>query len=106
MVQVSVTQELIRVSAYGEVKHVRFVGTRMGADFGKRRTTCQLAVRWATLTGSSEDLARAAWRKAGIGAPRYPSKITEPQWEELLGRLDAEISDLVNNPSSKFYIYG
>ena len=50
----------------------------MGADFGSERTTCQLlAVRWATLAGSSEDLARAAWRKAGISAPRYPSKITQ-----------------------------
>ena len=108
MLKVSATHKMIYVrdTVTGVTKGVSFLGTRMAGDLGCRRTTRQVAIRWAELTGSSEACASAAWRRLGLGRMPAPSKISEMDWEDILQSLDAEISDLVNDPESRFYIYG
>ena len=108
MFKVSATDKMIYVrdTATNTTKSVAFRGTRMAGDLGCRRTTRQVAIRWAELTGTSEECARAAWRKLELGRLPAPSKISESDWEDILQSLDAEISELVNDPESRFYIYG
>ena len=100
MLKVSATDKMIYVrDAYtGVTKGVSFRGTRMACDEGCRRTARQVAIRWAELTGTSEACASAAWRKLGLGRLPAPSKISESDWEDILQSLDAEISELVNDP--------
>ena len=108
MFKVSATDKMIYVrdTVTGTTKGVRFLGTRMAGDLGRRRTTRQVAIRWADMTGTSEACASAAWRRLGLGRLPAPSKISESDWEDILMSLDAEISELVNNPESRFHIYG
>ena len=108
MFKVSATDKMIYVrDAYtGSTRGVSFRGTRMAGDLGCRRTARQVAIRWAVMTGTSEECASAAWRKLELGRLPAPSKISESDWEDILQSLDAEISDLVNNPESRFHIYG
>ena len=108
MFKVSATDEMIYVrdTETGTTKGVRFLGTRMAGDLGRKRTTRQVAIRWAEITGTSEECASAAWCRLGLGRLPAPSKISERGWEDILESLDAEISALVNDPDSKFYIYG
>ena len=108
MFKVSATDKMIYVrdTDTGVTKGVSFLGTRIAGDLGRRRTTRQVAIRWAEITGTSEACASAAWRRLGLGRLPSPSKISESDWEDILESLDAEISELVNNPDSKFYIYG
>ena len=108
MLKVSATDKMIYVrdTVTGAAKGVSFRGTRMAGDLGCRRTTRQVAIRWAELTGTSEACASAAWRRLELGRMPAPSKISESDWEDILQSLDAEISDLVNDPESRFYIYG
>ena len=105
---VSATDKKISVKESDTVvtRVVTFAGTRMGCDEGTRRTARRVAIRWAEITGTSEACASAAWRRLGLGRLPAPSKISESDWEDILQSLDAEISELVNNPDSKFYIYG
>jgi hypothetical protein len=59
------------------------------------------------MTGTREDCARAAWRKAPLtGIPQHPAQVSEDEWDDILTALDTAIAELVNDPSSKFYIYG
>ena len=108
MLKVSATNKMIYVrdTETGTTKGVSFLGTRMAGDLGRRRTTRQVAIRWAEITGTSEECASAAWRRLELGRLPAPSKISESGWEDILESLDAEISELVNDPDSKFYIYG
>lgn len=108
MFKVSATDKMIHVrDAYtGVTKGVSFLGTRMAGDLGCRRTARQVAIRWAVMIGTSEACASAAWRRLELGRMPAPSKISESDWEDILISLDAEISELVNNPESRFYIYG
>ena len=108
MFKVSATDKMIYVrdTETGITKGVSFLGTRMGCDEGTRRTARRVAIRWAELTGTSEECASAAWRRLELGRLPAPSKISESDWEDILISLDAEISELVNNPESRFYIYG
>ena len=108
MLKVSATEKMIYVrdTETGTTKSVSFLGTRIAGDLGCKRTTRQVAMRWAVLTGTSEACASAAWRKLGLGRLPAPSKISESDWEDILQALDAEIADLVNDPESQFYIYG
>ena len=108
MLKVSATDKMIYVrnTDTGVTKGVRFLGTRMAGDLGRKRTTRQVAIRWAGMTGTSEECASAAWRRLGLGRMPAPSKISESDWEDILQSLDAEISELVNNPESRFHIYG
>ena len=108
MLKVSATDKMIYVrdTDTGCTRGVSFRGTRMACDEGCRRTARQVAIRWAELTGTSEACASAAWRKLGLGRLPAPSKISESDWEDILQSLDAEISELVNDPESRFYIYG
>ena len=108
MLKVSATDKMIYVrdTDTGATKGVSFLGTRMAGDLGCRRTTRQVAIRWAGMTGTSEECASAAWRKLGLGRLPAPSQISESDWEDILQSLDAEISELVNNPESRFHIYG
>ena len=108
MFKVSATDKMIYVrdTDTGVTKGVSFLGTRIAGDLGCRRTTRQVAIRWAVMTGTSEACASAAWRRLGLGRLPAPSKISESDWEDILESLDAEISELVNDPDSKFYIYG
>ena len=108
MFKVSATDKMIHVrDTYTDTSRgVYFRGTRMAGDLGFRRTTRQVAIRWAVITGSSEACASAAWRRLELGRMPAPSKISESDWEDILQSLDAEISDLVNDPESRFYIYG
>ena len=108
MFKVSATDKMIYVrDAYtGVTKGVSFLGTRMAGDLGCRRTARQVAIRWAGMTGTSEACASAAWRRLELGRMPAPSKISESDWEDILQSLDAEISELVNDPESRFYIYG
>lgn len=108
MLKVSATDKMIHVrdTDTGVTKGVSFLGTRMAGDLGCRRTTRQVAIRWAGMTGTSEACASAAWRNLGLGRLPAPSKISESDWEDILESLDAEISELVNSPDSKFYIFG
>ena len=85
---------------------MRFTGTRMGGDDGIKRSAYQVALRWASMTGTSDACASAAWRSLGLGRLPAPSKLSEEDWADILEGLDAAISDLVNNPQSKFYIHG
>ena len=105
---VSATDKMIyvRESDTGKTRVVAFMGTRMGCDEGIRRTARRVAIRWAEMTGTSEACASAAWRRLELGRLPAPSKISESDWEDILESLDAEISELVNNPESQFYIYG
>jgi hypothetical protein len=109
MLSVSATNNAITVfdPRDGRSRTVRFTGTRLAGDAGRNRTTCQVATRWAEMTGTREECARAAWRWASfVGVPRQPEQVSEDVWADLLTELDAAISVLVNDPSSKFYIYG
>ena len=108
MLKVSATDKLIYVrdTETDTTKGVSFRGTRMAGDLGCKRTTRQVAIRWAELTGTSEACASAAWRRLELGRLPAPSQISEGDWEDFLQSLDAEISELVNNPESRFYIYG
>ena len=108
MFKVSATDKMIHVrdTETNTTKGVAFRGTRMAGDLGCRRTTRQVAIRWAELTGTSEACASAAWRRLELGRLPAPSKISESDWEDILQALDAEIADLVNDPESQFYIYG
>lgn len=108
MLKVSATDKMIYVrdTVTDTTKGVRFLGTRWAGDLGCRRTTRQVAIRWAEMTGTSEKCASAAWRKLGLGRLPAPSQISESDWEDILQSLDAEISELVNNPESRFHIYG
>ena len=108
MLKVSATDKMIYVrdADTGRTRSVSFRGTRMAGDLGCRRTARQVAIRWAVMTGTSEECASAAWRRLGLGRMPAPSKISESDWEDILQSLDAEISELVNNPESRFYIYG
>ena len=108
MFKVSATNKMIYVrdTDTGVTKGVSFLGTRIAGDLGCRRTTRQVAIRWAEITGTSEACASAAWRRLELGRLPAPSKISESEWEDILESLDAEISGLVNDPDSKFYIYG
>ena len=108
MFKVSATDKMIYVrdTDTGRTRGVCFRGTRMAGDLGCRRTARQVAIRWAELTGTSEECASAAWRKLELGRLPAPSKISESDWEDILQSLDAEISELVNNPESRFHIYG
>ena len=108
MFKVSATDKMIYVrdTATNTTKGVAFRGTRMAGDLGCKRTTRQVAMRWAVLTGTSEACASAAWRRLELGRMPAPSKISESDWEDILISLDAEISDLVNDPESRFHIYG
>ena len=108
MFKVSATDKMIYVrdTETGTTKGVSFLGTRMAGDLGCRRTTRQVAIRWAGMTGTSEGCASAAWRRLGLGRMPAPSKISEMDWEDILQSLDTEISELVNDPESQFYIYG
>ena len=108
MLKVSATDNMIyaRDTVTDTTKGVRFLGTRMAGDLGRRRTTRQVAIRWAEITGTSEACASAAWRRLELGRLPSPSKISESDWEDILESLDAEISELVNNPESRFHIYG
>ena len=108
MFKVSATDRMIYVrdTVTGVTKGVSFRGTRMAGDLGCKRTTRQVAIRWAELTGTSEACASAAWRRLELGRMPAPSKISESDWEDILQSLDAEISELVNDPESRFYIDG
>ena len=106
LISVSAMPDRIRVTMDGAAKTVSFEGTRMGGDVGSRRTVRQVAIRWAELTGTSYDCAAHAWRRLGLGRFQAPSKLGEVEWVEILAALDAEIAELVNDPSSRFYIYG
>ena len=108
MFKVSATNKMIYVrdTETGTTKGVSFLGTRRAGDLGRRRTTRQVAIRWAGMTGTSEECASAAWRRLELGRLPAPSKISEGDWEDILQSLDTEISELVNNPESQFYIYG
>ena len=108
MFKVSATDKMIYVrdTDTGATKGVSFLGTRLAGDLGCRRTPRQVAIRWAGMTGTSEACASAAWRRLGLGRMPAPSKVSERDWEDILQSLDAEISDLVNDPESRFYIYG
>ena len=108
MLKVSATDKMIYVrdTETGVTKGVSFLGTRMAGDLGRKRTTRQVAIRWAVITGTSEACASAAWRRLELGRLPAPSKISGSDWEDILTSLDAEISELVNNPESQFYIYG
>ena len=108
MFKVSATEKMIYVrdTETGTTKGVSFLGTRIAGDLGYRRTTRQVAIRWAEMTGTSEACASAAWRRLELGRLPAPSKISESDWEDILQPLDTEISELVNNPESRFYIYG
>ena len=108
MFKVSATDKMIYVrdTVTDTTKGVSFLGTRMAGDLGRRRTTRQVAIRWAVMTGTSEGCASAAWRRLELGRLPAPSKISASDWEDILQSLDAEISELVNNPESRFYIYG
>ena len=108
MFKVSATDKMIYVrdTETGTTKGVTFRGTRMAGDLGCKRTTRQVAMRWAVLTGTSEACASAAWRRLELGRMPAPSQISEMDWEDILQSLDAEISELVNDPESQFYIYG
>ena len=108
MLKVSATNKMIYVrdTDTGVTKGVSFLGTRMAGDLGCRRTTRQVAIRWAEMTGTSEACASAAWRRLELGRLPAPSKISESDWEDILESLDAEISELVNDQDSQFYIYG
>jgi hypothetical protein len=106
MISVSVTNDMITVfdPRDSRSRTVRFTGTRLA---GHHRTTCQVAIRWAELTGTQEDCARAAWRKASLtGVPRRPAQVSENEWADILIALSAAIAELVNDPSSRFYIFG
>lgn len=103
---VQVTDKSIRVTHYGATKTVSFAGTRMGMDAGVRRSAYRVAMRWASMTGTSDACASAAWRSLGLGRLPAPSKLSEEDWLDILEGLDAAISDLVNSPQSKFYIHG
>jgi len=108
MLKVSATNKMIYVrdTDAGVTKGVSFLGTRLAGDLGCRRTTRQVAIRWAVMTGTSEACASAAWRRLELGRLPAPSKISEEDWEGILQALDAEISVMVNDPESRFYIYG
>jgi hypothetical protein len=109
MFSVSATKNTITVfdPRDGRSRTLRFTGTRQAGDAGRHRTTCQVAIRWAELTGTRKECARAAWRRAALtGVPRRPSCVNEDEWADILTGLDAAIAELVNDPSSKFYIYG
>ena len=108
MFKVSATDKMIYVrdTETGTTKGVSFLGTRIAGDLGCRRTTRQVAIRWAGITGTSEACASAAWRRLELGRMPSPSKISEGDWEDILQSLDAEISELVNNSESQFYIFG
>ena len=108
MFKVSATDKMIYVrdTVTGTTKGVSFLGTRIAGDLGCRRTTRQVAIRWAGMTGPSEECASAAWRRLELGRLPAPSQISEMDWEDILQSLDSEISELVNNPESQFYIYG
>ena len=108
MLKVSATDKMIHVrdTYTDKPRGVCFRGTRRAGDLGCRRTVRQVAIRWAVMTGTSEECASAAWRKLGLGRLPAPSQISESDWEDILISLDAEISELVNNPESQFYIYG
>ena len=108
MFKVSATDKMIYVrdTETGTTKGVSFLGTRMAGDLGRRRTTRQVALRWANMTGTSEACAAAAWRRLELGRLPAPSKISESDWADILESLDAEISELVNDQDSKFYIFG
>ena len=108
MFKVSATDKMIYVrdTVTDTTKGVAFRGTRMAGDLGCKRTTRQVAIRWAVMTGTSEACASAAWRRLELGRLPAPSKISESDWEDILISLDAEISELVNNPESRFHIYG
>ena len=108
MFKVSATDKMIYVrdTDTGVTKGVSFLGTRIAGDLGCRRTTRQVAIRWAEMTGTSEACASAAWRRLELGRLPAPSKISESDWEDILESLDAEISELVNDQDSQFYIYG
>ena len=96
----------VKESDTGKTRGITFMGTRLGCDEGIRRTARRVAIRWAEITGTSEACASAAWRNLGLGRLPAPSKISESDWEDILQSLDTEISELVNNPESRFYIYG
>ena len=104
--QVAANPDKITVSHYGQTKTVRFIGTRLGGDGGVRRSVRQVAILWATFTGSSEALAEAAWRHLAPGVLPAPSKLSEGEWRDLLTGLDAHISELVNDSHGRFYLYG
>ena len=108
MFKVSATEKMIYVrdTETGTTKGVSFRGTRMAGDLGCKRTARQVAIRWAEMTGTSEACASAAWRRLELGRLPAPSKISESDWEDILESLDAEISELVNDQDSKFYIFG
>ena len=103
---VSATDHSIIVSQDGRSKTVQFNGTRLAGDNGTKRSVYRVAMRWATLTGTSEACANAAWRKLQLGRLPAPSRLCEDDWSDILSALDSEIADMVNDPSSKFYIYG
>ena len=108
MFKVSATDKMIYVkeSDTGKTRGITFMGTRQGCDEGTRRTARRVAIRWAEMTGTSEACASAAWRRLGLGRMPAPSEISESDWEDILQSLDAEISELVNDPESRFHIYG
>ena len=62
--------------------------------------------RVGTIYIKPEECASAAWRRLGLGRMPAPSKMSEMDWEDILQSLAAEISELVNDPESQFYIYG
>lgn len=102
IITVSATPEKIRVTHYDVTKCVRFKDPHTKA----RRSVRQVAIRWAELTGSSEALASAAWRRCAFGPMPAPSRLTEADWADVLQSIDSEIGALVNDPNSRFYIYG
>ena len=104
--QVAVNPDKITVSHYGQTKTLRFIGTRLGGDEGRRRSTREVAIQWAMLTGASTALAVAAWRKLAPGRLPAPSKLSEEEWGDLLTGLYAHIAELVNDSRSRFHIYG
>ena len=104
--QVAANPDKITVSHYGQTKTLRFIGTRLGGDEGRRRSTREVAIQWAMFTGSSAALAVAAWRKLAPGRLPTPSKLSEEEWRDLLTGLDAHISELVNDSHGRFYIHG
>ena len=108
MLKVSATDKMIYVrdTETGTTKGVSFLGTRRAGDLGRRRTTRQVAIRWAGMTGTSEKCASAAWRRLELGRMPAPPQISEMEWEDILQSLDSEIPELVNNPESRFHIYG